>query len=205
VDFTLLWVAEIAIGQSPMAIPLQKRLHLGAIVRAFWSSLKHDIFDTYRPELHYMRGPGPKWNAKHAASPYRCSPAQCDCRAETGRPSPRAGLWAGAGSANRPDGARAASRYAIHPVPIPPNEDADGKDRTQISRCVGKHPRRLAAYRLPPVLGLRYGGGGRGSGGHGCTVRWWRRTPRRRTPWGLPGSRHCCEGSGLPVVTGRSP
>jgi hypothetical protein len=21
--------------------------------------------DTYRPELHYMRGPGPKWYAKH--------------------------------------------------------------------------------------------------------------------------------------------
>jgi hypothetical protein len=23
------------------------------------------LFDTYRPELHYMRGPGPKWRAKH--------------------------------------------------------------------------------------------------------------------------------------------
>lgn len=23
------------------------------------------IFDPYRPELHYMRGPGPKWRAKH--------------------------------------------------------------------------------------------------------------------------------------------
>lgn len=22
--------------------------------------------NTYRPELHYMRGPGPKWRAKHA-------------------------------------------------------------------------------------------------------------------------------------------
>jgi hypothetical protein len=22
-------------------------------------------FDEYRPELHYMRGPGPKWHAKH--------------------------------------------------------------------------------------------------------------------------------------------
>jgi hypothetical protein len=25
----------------------------------------HDLFDPYRPELHYMRGPGPKWHAKH--------------------------------------------------------------------------------------------------------------------------------------------
>jgi hypothetical protein len=44
-----------------------------------------------------------------------------------------------------------------------------------------------------------HGGGGRGSGGHGCAVRWWRRTPRRRTRWGLPGSRHCCGACGLPV------
>jgi hypothetical protein len=24
------------------------------------------LFDPYRPEQHYMRGPGPKWRAKHA-------------------------------------------------------------------------------------------------------------------------------------------
>jgi hypothetical protein len=23
------------------------------------------LLDPYRPELHYMRGPGPKWHAKH--------------------------------------------------------------------------------------------------------------------------------------------
>lgn len=23
------------------------------------------LFDPYRPELHYMRGPGPKWRAVH--------------------------------------------------------------------------------------------------------------------------------------------
>lgn len=23
------------------------------------------MFDPYRPECHYMRGPGPKWRAKH--------------------------------------------------------------------------------------------------------------------------------------------
>ena len=27
--------------------------------------LSADFFDPYRPELHYMRGPGPKWRAKH--------------------------------------------------------------------------------------------------------------------------------------------
>ena len=28
-------------------------------------NLVKGLFDTYRPELHYMRGPGPKWHAKH--------------------------------------------------------------------------------------------------------------------------------------------
>jgi hypothetical protein len=30
-----------------------------------WRRLKNAIFDPYRPELHYMRGPGPKWLEKH--------------------------------------------------------------------------------------------------------------------------------------------
>jgi len=29
-------------------------------------TLARSLFDPYRPELHYMRGPGPKWRAKHA-------------------------------------------------------------------------------------------------------------------------------------------
>ena len=28
-------------------------------------NLTMDVRDSYRPELHYMRGPGPKWCAKH--------------------------------------------------------------------------------------------------------------------------------------------
>ena len=28
-------------------------------------ALTKALFDDYRPELHYMRGPGPKWHAKH--------------------------------------------------------------------------------------------------------------------------------------------
>jgi hypothetical protein len=28
-------------------------------------NLAKALFDPYRPELHYMRGPGPKWHAKH--------------------------------------------------------------------------------------------------------------------------------------------
>jgi len=39
---------------------------LAAIVGA-WRELRKGFFDTYRPELHYMRGPGPKWREKHGA------------------------------------------------------------------------------------------------------------------------------------------
>ena len=28
-------------------------------------NLVMDVRDSYRPELHYMRGPGPKWRARH--------------------------------------------------------------------------------------------------------------------------------------------
>ena len=30
-----------------------------------WRTLKRHLSDPYRPELHYMRGPGPKWREKH--------------------------------------------------------------------------------------------------------------------------------------------
>jgi hypothetical protein len=32
----------------------------------FFHGLLRDLADPYRPELHYMRGPGPRWHAKHA-------------------------------------------------------------------------------------------------------------------------------------------
>ena len=31
--------------------------------------LSRIVFCTYRPELHYMRGPGPKWREKHGELP----------------------------------------------------------------------------------------------------------------------------------------
>jgi hypothetical protein len=36
-----------------------------AALAVLWRSILRDAFDSYRPELHYMRGPGPKWRAKH--------------------------------------------------------------------------------------------------------------------------------------------
>jgi len=33
------------------------------------------LLDPYRPELHYMRGPGPKWHAKHRPATTQAHPA----------------------------------------------------------------------------------------------------------------------------------
>jgi hypothetical protein len=37
-----------------------------AAVANAWNIAIADQADKYRPEAHYMRGPGPKWRAKHA-------------------------------------------------------------------------------------------------------------------------------------------
>ena len=31
-------------------------------------ALLDDVAHPYRPELHYMRGPGPKWHARHPSA-----------------------------------------------------------------------------------------------------------------------------------------
>jgi hypothetical protein len=36
-------------------------------VERHWRRLVGSLSDPYRPELHYMRGPGPKWRERHGA------------------------------------------------------------------------------------------------------------------------------------------
>jgi hypothetical protein len=48
-------------GFSPTNRPL------GGMIAAVSVSLFEDLFGVYRPERHYMRGPGPKWREKHGA------------------------------------------------------------------------------------------------------------------------------------------
>ncbi len=42
---------------------------------AWLQALRDRLTDPYRPELHYMRGPGPKWREKHGQNPMAGSPA----------------------------------------------------------------------------------------------------------------------------------
>ena len=59
------------------------------------------LFDPYRPERHYMRGPGPKWHAKHEAHhlfaeiaiDYTLHPGSRQSSVCQIRLSPRAALW----------------------------------------------------------------------------------------------------------------
>jgi hypothetical protein len=39
-----------------------------AMIVEFGKDLLRALTDPYRPERHYMRGPGPKWRAKHGAA-----------------------------------------------------------------------------------------------------------------------------------------
>jgi hypothetical protein len=41
------------------------RLAAFAGIKSFWKQFFAKAFDPYRPELHYMRGPGPAWRAKY--------------------------------------------------------------------------------------------------------------------------------------------
>jgi hypothetical protein len=54
-----------------------------ADIAEFVQNLARSLFDPYRPELYYMRGPGPKWHAKHdGASPYHPVPVLVRVRAK---------------------------------------------------------------------------------------------------------------------------
>lgn len=51
-----------------MATTSKQGPSLSATLAMLWRTFRRDAFDAYRPELHYMRGPGPKWHAKHASA-----------------------------------------------------------------------------------------------------------------------------------------
>jgi hypothetical protein len=46
-------------------LALQPLLQQLAEIAIRWHRLLDVARNPYRPELHYMRGPGPKWRAKH--------------------------------------------------------------------------------------------------------------------------------------------
>jgi len=62
-------MATIASSSAPSASQGRDHKHgLIGEVREFWRQFIVAAFHPYRPEQHYMRGPGPAWRAKHVNS-----------------------------------------------------------------------------------------------------------------------------------------
>jgi len=57
--------AILAISGSAAALLPRPFAGLSHGLAAFWCDLTRHLFNHYRPELHYMRGPGPAWRAKY--------------------------------------------------------------------------------------------------------------------------------------------
>jgi hypothetical protein len=55
----------------PSLMPIRRRLD---VIRTRWHKLIATACDPYRPELHYMRGPGPRWHARHHDRTESCVP-----------------------------------------------------------------------------------------------------------------------------------
>ena len=64
-------IATLVLRVSLGALTVGPRADICNVVAGHWRKLMKQVFDAYRPELHYMRGPGPKWHEKHAAAEER--------------------------------------------------------------------------------------------------------------------------------------
>jgi hypothetical protein len=53
-------------GATAVSGFVRKTVELGSDVAGAVRNLIMDVCDSYRPEMHYMRGPGPKWRARLA-------------------------------------------------------------------------------------------------------------------------------------------
>jgi hypothetical protein len=67
---------DISRPEGVMGKTVRKAPGLSGDLAEFVQNLARSLFDPYRPEQHYMRGPGPKWHAKHdrAHLAYRAIP-----------------------------------------------------------------------------------------------------------------------------------
>jgi hypothetical protein len=52
-------------GRAILAISGTAAALVPNVLARFWRELTRDALRPYRPEAHYMRGPGPAWRAKH--------------------------------------------------------------------------------------------------------------------------------------------
>lgn len=53
-------------ASPPRATPRRGTASLRGALVDLWHVFTKDLLNAYRPEKHYMRGPGPKWHERHA-------------------------------------------------------------------------------------------------------------------------------------------
>ena len=61
-------IRVIALASLPLRRPsavVSRAANVLTTTREFWRTQVARLTDRYHPELHYMRGPGPKWREKH--------------------------------------------------------------------------------------------------------------------------------------------
>ncbi|HXX08645.1 MAG TPA: hypothetical protein VEJ43_11335 [Pseudolabrys sp.] len=57
--------AILAFSGSAIALLPRPFAFISNFFGGFWREMTRGVLRPYRPELHYMRGPGPAWRAKH--------------------------------------------------------------------------------------------------------------------------------------------
>jgi hypothetical protein len=57
--------AILAFSGSAIALLPRSFAMIGNFLTSLWLEVGRDVVRPYRPELYYMRGPGPAWRAKH--------------------------------------------------------------------------------------------------------------------------------------------
>jgi hypothetical protein len=64
-------MASLTSASTPATASDKRDSHAGPWheFRTFWRDFIATAFRPYRPEQHYMRGPGPAWRAKHNHHP----------------------------------------------------------------------------------------------------------------------------------------
>ena len=62
----MMHIAELQVSSVAASVTESPKTWNPVVVAGALRKVVNGLFDPYRPELHYMRGPGPRWRERHA-------------------------------------------------------------------------------------------------------------------------------------------
>ena len=62
----LMPIADLQVSSVAASVTESSKTWNPVVVAGALRKVVNGVFHPYRPELHYMRGPGPRWREKHA-------------------------------------------------------------------------------------------------------------------------------------------